>query len=228
MAQISIFRQPSQAVQYELSGCLNVLSLSQTKPTPHAQSHQQSVERVLTMWELFRRQLQGTPEDYKPALKQDAGGSCPVRCCESELGSSQVTTPTKHGCNQPVGGKRHKILQLWTVTRTWGSERRYFPPRVIMHWTAFLGTWQIPQFPVIISRFHMTVLFRHITFSQQLLSSFAEHKRIRIYCFISPFVWHPSRCSFIAQQAQGHARSFSPAMPGGTNRWRNGRKKNQF
>lgn len=25
------------------------------------------MKRVLTMWELFRRQLQGTPEDYKPA-----------------------------------------------------------------------------------------------------------------------------------------------------------------
>lgn len=67
MAQISIFRQPSQAIQYYLSGCLNALSLSQTKPIPCVQSQQQRVKRVLTMWELFRRQLQGTPEDYKPA-----------------------------------------------------------------------------------------------------------------------------------------------------------------
>lgn len=103
MAQISIFRQPSQAIQYELSRCLNALSLPQNKPTPCAQSQQQRVKRALTMWDLFRSQLQGIPEDYKPALEQDAGAGCSVHCCESKLGSSQVTTPTRHGCNQPVG-----------------------------------------------------------------------------------------------------------------------------
>lgn len=105
MAQISIFRQPSQAIQHELSEHLNALLLSQNKPTPCAQSQQQRVKRVLTMWELFRRQLQDIPEDYKPALEQDAGAGCPVHCCESELGSSQITTSTQHGWNQPVGKK---------------------------------------------------------------------------------------------------------------------------
>lgn len=63
-----------------------------------------------------------------------------------------------------------------------------------------------------------------LQFAQQLLASFAESKRIRIDYLISPFVWHPSRCSFIAQQAQGHIRSWAPPSYANTPSWRKGEK----
>lgn len=151
----------------------------------------------------------GHTRGLQTCLEQDARGGCPVHCCGSELGSSQVTTPArgKNGIRSYSFEQtpEHRVQREGIEQLSW-AHGRFFKSQ---SWFQDF-TWQFYSGP--------------LCFDQQLPSSFAEHKRIRIYYFISPFVWHPSRCSFIAQQAPGHARSFSPAMAVGALSWRKGKK----